>query len=156
MNREMAIVNSVESVASAEKTQTIDRLEKPEIYKDFVTFVALPKFARLEKYGYDTENDFFENNDVSASAAWKWKQREHFLRDLQLAQRTYLATNSKFAEKLALLDDNRLVREFREFVYPKDDKPAIQITNIEQFTHNDLDLFISEIADMVNDDDDDD
>lgn len=152
----MVIVNSDESAISQEKTQSIEQLEKPEIYKQFVIFSALPKSERIERFGYDTETAFQENHEVSNYTTWNWKKRSHFIQDIQLQQRTFLATNGNFVEKLSKLDDNRLVREFREFVYPKDDKPAIQITNIEQFTHNDLDLFISEIADMVNDDDDDD
>lgn len=151
-----SLVNFQLSENEHSQTQTIQQLDKPEVYKSFVEFLALPKSDRAKKYGFDTELAFIDTNGLSSATVWKWKQREHFLRDLQLAMRGHIASNGKIIEMLSDPKSDRQLQIATEFAFPKDSAPVVNITNIEQFTHNDLDLFISDIADMISDDSDDD
>ncbi|HVX90069.1 MAG TPA: hypothetical protein VHC20_00175 [Candidatus Paceibacterota bacterium] len=79
----------------------LPKMHKPEEFKRFGAFMALPKEERMLVFGFTTEKQFAEHFKVRPATLSEWKQREDFwsVRDAYLAP--FRAHTAQVIEALA-------------------------------------------------------
>ena len=108
--------------------QSIEQLEMPHIYAEFVDFVVCPKDERRAKFGGELEAEFCKIKGIDTNTPWRWKQRDHFPDDCWRAIKRYLASRTDILSS-AIIErtekDPNYARMFKDFLSPTD---GLQLT----------------------------
>lgn len=136
---------------TAEIIQTKDDLVKSDVYDSYIRWVCQPHSQRNPA----TQEEFCAQNGVTRETLRQWREREHFLKDVEMQARRWLATNVDYiATMQGNLDNPKMFQQFRELVFPRNDAPAQPtILNIETMTMNQITQQVGKLELMNIDDD---